>query len=145
MWIKYTLQINYIIMKKWFFGNIEALTLDNTNFRKVLYTGNNLQLVVMSVNVGEDIWMEIHPDHDQFLRFESGKGKVTINETEYQVGAEDVVVVPAWAKHNVENIWQNALKLYTVYGPAHHEEGTIHVDKKQAEENDEDFDGITTE
>jgi len=134
-----------MIMKKWFFGNIEALTLKNNKFREVLYTWNNLQLVVMAIKVGEDIWSEVHPDHDQFLRFESGKGKVTINDTEYQVGAEDVVIVPAWATHNVENTGNDELKLYTIYGPSHHKEGTIHIDKQQAEENDEDFDGEITE
>ena len=134
-----------INMKKWFFANIEELTLDNDNFRKVLYTGKNLQLVLMSIKVWEDIWMEVHPEHDQFIRFESGTGKVTIDETVYQVKAEDAVVVPAWAKHNVENTWDDELKIYTVYWPAHHEEGIIHTDKKDAEENDRDFDWTTTE
>lgn len=132
-------------MKKWYFGNIEDLTIENDNFRKVLYTGNNLQLVVMSLEVWEDIWSEVHSEHDQFIRFESGSWKVTINQSEYLVNAEDVVVIPAGATHNVENTWKDKLKLYTVYGPAHHEEWTIHIDKKQAEENDEDFDGRTTE
>ena len=132
-------------MKKWFFGNIEELTLENDNFRKVLYTGNNLQLVVMSLRVWEDIWVEIHPDHDQFLRFESGNARVTINDSEYMVGAEDVIIVPAGATHNVENTWEDELKLYTVYGPAHHQEWLIHSDRKQAIENERDFNGTTTE
>ena len=132
-------------MKKWFFWNIESLTVENENFRKVLYTGHNLQLVVMSIKVGEDIWMEVHPDHDQFIRCEGGTGKVTINESTYQMSSEDAIVIPAGAQHNVENTGTDELKLYTVYGPAHHKEWTIHTDKKQAEENDEDFDGKTTE
>lgn len=132
-------------MKKWFFGNIENLTVENDNFRNVLYTWHNLQLVVMSLNVWEEIGAEVHPDHDQFLRFESGNGKVIVDEVEYEIKAEDVVVVPAGANHNVINTGEDKLKLYTVYGPAHHEEALVHVTKKDAEENDRDFDGKTTE
>ena len=132
-------------MKKWFFGNIEELTLNNNNFREVLYTWKNLQLVIMSLNSWEDIGVEVHPDHDQFLRFESGVGRVIVNETTYDVKAEDVVVVPAGAEHNVVNTGSSELKLYTVYWPSHHEDWIIHTWKDNAEENDRDFDGKTTE
>lgn len=132
-------------MKKWFFGNIEELTLGNSNFRQVLYTGMNLQLVVMSIKVWGDIWEEVHPDHDQFIRCESGKWRVTINDAEYFITAENAVVIPAGATHNVENKGDDELKLYTVYGPAHHEEGIIHLDKEDAEANERDFNGTKTE
>ena len=85
-------------MKKGYKNNIEKLTLENNNFRQVLYTAVRCQLVLMSLKPGEEIGMEVHPDNDQFFRFEKGEGKVVINETEYAVGDGDAVIVPAGAK-----------------------------------------------
>ncbi len=131
-------------MKKGYKDNIEELTTSNNNFRKVLYTGAHCQLVLMSLLPGEDIGMEIHEDNDQFFRFDAGEGKVIINETEYEVKDGDAVVVPAGANHNVI-AGDSGLKLYTIYSPAHHKDGIVRSTKKEAEENEEDFDGVTTE
>jgi len=126
--------------------NIEKVTLENRNFRKVLYTGKHSQLVLMSLRPKEDIGMEIHAENDQFFRFESGQGKVIIDGNEYEVGDGVAVVVPAGAKHNIINISDSKeLKLYTIYSPAHHEDGIVRVTKKEAEADNEEFDGKTTE
>jgi mannose-6-phosphate isomerase-like protein (cupin superfamily) len=119
-------------------GNIEDLTLDNGFFRKVLFTGPNSQLVVMSLKPGEDIGEEVH-EEDQFFRFEDGWGKVVLGETEeYEVKDGDAVVVPAGLKHNIINISENEeLKLYTIYSPAHHPEGTVHETKEIAMEEED--------
>lgn len=131
---------------KGFKGDIEKETLANENFRKVLYTGKHLQLVLMSLETGEDIGEETHPGTDQFFRFESGTGKCVIDGNEYPVSAGDVVVVPAGAKHNIINTGTlAALKIYTLYGPPNHQDGTIRRTKEDAEKNEEQFDGITTE
>lgn len=132
-------------MKKGYKDNIEELTTSNENFRKVLYTGENSQLVLMSLLPGEDIGLEIHKDNDQFFRFESGNGKVIIDETEYEVKDGDAVVVPAGSEHNVICTGETPLKLYTIYSPAHHKDGIVRATKKEAMENEEDFDGLTTE
>lgn len=133
-------------MKKGFKENIEKLTLGNENFRKVLYTGAHSQLVLMTLQPNEDIGLEVHPDNDQFFRFEGGKGKVVIDGTEYDVEDGDAVVVPAGAEHNVLNISSaETLKLYTIYSPAHHKDGIVRATKKEAMENEADFDGATTE
>lgn len=131
-------------MKKGFKDNIEKLTEENDNFRKVLYTGENSQLVLMGLGPNEDIGMEIHDENDQFFRFEKGKGKVVINETEYEVEDGDAVVVPKGARHNVI-AGDDGLKMYTIYSPAHHKDGIIRETKDEAEQNEEEFDGITTE
>ena len=130
---------------KGFKSNIEKDTLKNKNFRKVLYTGKHLQLVLMSLKVGEDIGAEIHPDNDQFFRFESGLGKCVIDGNDYKVKEGDVIVVPAGAKHNVINVGDNELKMYTLYGPPNHQDGTIRNTKEDAEKMDEKFDGKTSE
>jgi mannose-6-phosphate isomerase-like protein (cupin superfamily) len=114
-------------------ANIEEETLSNSNFRKVLFTGPHSQLVAMSLLQGEEIGMEVHPDNDQFFRFEKGQGKVIINGEETNVGPEWVVIVPAGAQHNVINTGSEDLKLYTIYSPAHHPDGTIHKTKADAE------------
>lgn len=133
-------------MKKGFKGNIEDLTEENSSFRRVLYTGHNIQLVLMSLLPGEDIGMEVHDDTDQFFRFEEGEGKVIINEMEYQVKDDDAVVVPAGSQHNVINTSDtDPLRFYTVYAPPHHKDGTVHVTKADAQASDEHFDGQTTE
>jgi mannose-6-phosphate isomerase-like protein (cupin superfamily) len=130
---------------KGFKGNIEKATLENDNFRKVLYTGKHLQLVLMSLEAGEDIGTEMHPDTDQFFRFESGTGKCIIDRNEYNVREGDVIVVPAGAEHNVMNTGTEVFKMYTLYGPPNHEDGTIRATKEDAEENVEHFSGKTSE
>lgn len=116
-----------------FVGNIEEKTLVNTYFRQVLYTGVHAQLVVMSLALGEEIGLETHPNVDQFFRFESGEGKVIINGEESLVKNGSAVIVPAGAQHNVINISQTeALKLYTIYSPPNHPDGTIHKTKQEA-------------
>ena len=131
---------------KGFKSNIEKDTVENTDFRKVLYTGKHLQLVLMSLKPGEDIGEEIHSGNDQFFRFETGVGKCVIDKYEYAVTGGDVIVVPAGAKHNVINTDdETELKMYTIYGPPNHHDGIILVTKYDAEKNGEKFDGKTTE
>ncbi|MFZ2523430.1 MAG: cupin domain-containing protein [Minisyncoccia bacterium] len=133
-------------MKKGYKDNIEKLTEENENFRKVLYTGEDSQLVLMSLLPGEDIGSEVHPDNDQFFRFEKGNGKVVINETEYEVSDGDAVIIPRGARHNVINIsTETALKMYTIYSPAHHKNGVVRKTKAEAEADGPEFDGVTTE
>jgi mannose-6-phosphate isomerase-like protein (cupin superfamily) len=126
--------------------NIEKLTLENNDFRRVLYTGKNSQLVLMSLKPNEEIGMEVHEDTDQFFRFEKGQGKVIIDGNEKTVGDGDAVIVPQGAQHNVINTSSSeALKLYTIYSPAHHRNGVVHATKELAEKDDEHFDGVTSE
>ena len=126
--------------------NIEKLTLENNNFRQVLYTGKHAQLVLMSLAPGEEIGAEVHTENDQFFRFESGQGRVLIDDNEYEVGDGSAVLVPAGSNHNVINMSETeALKLYTVYAPSHHKDGIVRATKEEAEANDQEFDGITTE
>lgn len=127
-------------------ANIEKDTLANTNFRKVLYTGKHSQLVLMSLKPKEDIGMEVHPDNDQFFRFEKGMGKVFIDGNEYEIADGSVIIVPAGAEHNVVNVSETEdLKLYTIYSPAHHLDGVVRATKEEAEKDSPDFDGKTTE
>ncbi len=127
-------------------SNIESDTEKNENFRKVVYTGKNLQLVLMSLKVGEDIGEETHSDVDQFFRFESGQGKCILDGNEYQVTGGDAIVIPAGTKHNIINIDKSTeLKMYTIYGPPNHQDGIIRATKSDAEKEDETFDGVTTE
>jgi len=131
---------------KGFKSNIEKDTLENTNFRKVLYTGKHLQLVLMSLKAGEDIGEETHQNVDQFFRFESGTGKCIIDGNEYKVKDGDVIIVPAGAKHNIINTDSTAeLKIYTIYSPPNHEDGIIRATKEEAEKIPEKFNGKTTE
>lgn len=131
---------------KGFKSNIEKDTLKNKNFRKVLYTGQHLQLVLMSLKPKEEIGAEVHAENDQFLRFEGGKGRVIIDKTTYSVKDGDAVIVPAGAKHNVINVSATEdLKLYTIYAPPHHKDQIVRKTKESAEANDEEFDGKTTE
>lgn len=120
-------------------GNIEKLALENTNFREVVYTGQHAQLVLMSLKAGEEIGAEVHPIVDQFLRIEQGEGKVIINGEEHLVADGDGIVVPAGARHNLINMsGEGELKLYTIYSPPHHKDGTIHKTKQDAEADRED-------
>jgi mannose-6-phosphate isomerase-like protein (cupin superfamily) len=122
-----------------FVQNIEELTLSNSFFRKVLYTGQHAQLVVMSLKPSEDIGMEIHTTTDQFLRIENGEGKVIMNGEEHTLKDGSAIVVPAGTEHNVINTSaEHSLKLYTVYSPPHHKEGTIHKTKQEAEADQSD-------
>ncbi|MDO5343714.1 MAG: cupin domain-containing protein [Candidatus Saccharibacteria bacterium] len=130
---------------KGYYGNIEDLTVANDAFRKVLYTAKHCQLVLMSLPLGGEIGAEVHPDHDQFFRFEAGEGQVVIDDTVYDVTDGDAIIVPAGANHNVINTGDEPLKFYTIYGPAHHKEGIVHATREEAEAHDEDFDGVTTE
>lgn len=130
---------------KGFVDDIEKLTEDNDDFRRVLYTGKNLQLVLMAIQPGEDIGEEVHEDRDQFFRIETGEGEVRIDGVANKVKADDGIVVPAGAKHNVVNSGSGPLKLYTLYGPPEHIEGTVHRTKKDADAAHEHFDGRTTE
>ncbi|MFA6304415.1 MAG: cupin domain-containing protein [Patescibacteria group bacterium] len=127
-------------------GNVEQLTLANENFRQVLYTAEHSQLVLMSLKPNEEIGEEIHQENDQFFRFEAGEGKAIIDGNEYELVDGDVIIVPAGAKHNIINTSASqSLKLYTLYCPAHHRDGVIHATKEQAQGDDEEFDGQTTE
>jgi mannose-6-phosphate isomerase-like protein (cupin superfamily) len=130
---------------KGFADNIEKLTEENNNFRQVLYTGQNLQLVLMALLPGEDIGEEIHDDRDQFFRFETGVGEVWIDDVANAVKADDGVIVPAGAKHNVVNTGTEPLRLYTIYGPPEHLDGTVNSTKAEAEASHEHFDGRATE
>ncbi len=131
---------------KGFHAHIEKDTLENGNFRKVLYTGKHSQLVLMSLRPNEEIGMEVHPDNDQFFRFEKGQGKAIIDGNEYVLADGDVIIVPCGAQHNIINTSATEdLKLYTIYSPAHHKDGIVRATKEEAEKNEADFDGVTTE
>ena len=133
-------------MVKGFKTALEKETDVNTDFRKVLYTSKHLQLVLMSLEVGEEIGEEIHLENDQFFRFESGIGRCSVNETEYFVKDGDVLIVPAGAKHNILNASStDQLKLYTIYAPPHHKDGIVRHTKKDATERETLFNGETTE
>jgi mannose-6-phosphate isomerase-like protein (cupin superfamily) len=137
--------IKEMFAMKGFASDIERLTEENSNFRQVLYTGQNLQLVLMALQPGEEIGEEIHDDRDQFFRFEAGSGEVWIDGVINKVKADDGVIVPAGAKHNVVNTGSEPLRLYTIYGPPEHLEGTVHKTKADADASHEHFDGRTTE
>jgi mannose-6-phosphate isomerase-like protein (cupin superfamily) len=131
---------------KGFFTNIEKETLENSNFRKVLYTSKYSQIVLMSLRPKEEIGMEVHSENDQFFRVEKGVGKCIIDDNEYDIKDGSAIIVPRGAKHNIINTSETEeLKLYTIYSPPNHKDGIIHFSKKEAEESEEKFDGITTE
>jgi mannose-6-phosphate isomerase-like protein (cupin superfamily) len=131
---------------KGFNDNIEQLTLENDDFRRVLYTAAHSQLVLMSLKPNEDIGLEVHEDNDQFFRFESGQGRVIIDGNEYDVKDGSAIVVPAGAEHNVVNrSGSEALKLYTIYSPAHHRDGVVRATKAEAEADSPDYDGQNSE
>ncbi|MEK7129118.1 MAG: cupin domain-containing protein [Patescibacteria group bacterium] len=131
---------------KGFVSNIEKLSLENENFRKVLYTAKNSQLVVMSLKPGEDIGEEVH-ELDQFIRCEAGQARAVLNGVSHEISDGFVVVVPAGAKHNIINTSSDKeLKLYTLYSPPNHKDGTVHATKLDAmSDESEHFDGKTTE
>lgn len=129
---------------KGYIKNIEKEALENANFRKVLYTAKNCQLVLMSLKAGEEIGEETH-DLDQFLRIEAGKGKAILDDVEHEISDGFAVLVPAGTKHNIINGPEGEMKIYTVYAPPNHRDGVMHVTKEDAEKDDEHFDGKTTE
>jgi mannose-6-phosphate isomerase-like protein (cupin superfamily) len=131
---------------KGFAANIEKIALENADFRRVLYTAKNSQLVVMSIKPGEDIGEEVH-GLDQFIRCETGDGKAIMDGTEHNLSDGMIAVVPAGTLHNIVNISPDAdLKLYTIYSPPNHKDGTVHRTKADAiADESEHFDGKTTE
>lgn len=129
-------------MKKGYIVNIEEETLTNTDYRRVLYTAENCQLVVMCLRPGEEIGEEVHT-LDQFIRFEAGKAQVLLDGVVHDVKAEYAVVIPAGTRHKVINTGEADLKLYSVYSPPEHKDATVH--KTKADEREEHFDGVTTE
>ena len=132
---------------KGYHDDIEAQTTGNDDFRRVLYTGGHLQLVLMTLKPGEEIGAEVHEDRDQFFRFEEGEGTVDIDDNSYKVVDGSGVIVPAGARHNVRNTGSEPLKLYTLYGPPEHKDGVVQSTKEEADRrhHDEEWDGKTTE
>lgn len=128
---------------KGYFINIEDETKDNSDYRRVLYTGKNSQLVVMSIEPGDEIGEEIH-ELDQFIRIEKGKAKVILNKTDEREVEDDwAFIIPAGVWHNVINTGDKPLKIYTIYSPPEHKDGVIQ--KTKADEYEEHFDGVTSE
>jgi len=127
--------------------NIEKRTIDNQDFRRVLYTGHNLQLVVMTLQPGDEIGEEVHDDRDQFFRIEEGSGIVDIDGVPNDVGDDFAVIVPAGARHNVRNNGSEPLRLYTIYGPPEHRDGIVQSTKAEADRrhSSEEWDGKTSE
>jgi mannose-6-phosphate isomerase-like protein (cupin superfamily) len=121
---------------------IERETVENSNYRKVLYTAQSMQLVLMSIEPGDEIGEETH-HLDQFIRLEEGTARIVLDGVEYTVQKDWAVIIPAGVTHNVSNCGVGPLKLYSIYGPPEHKDGTIHVTKADAHE--EHFDGVTTE
>jgi mannose-6-phosphate isomerase-like protein (cupin superfamily) len=130
---------------KGYHDDIERLTTDNSDFRRVLYTGHHLQLVLMTLQPGEEIGAEVHEDRDQFFRFEVGSGQVDIDNNIYDVEDGSGVIVPAGARHNVRNTGDAPLKLYTLYGPPEHVDGLVETTRADAMARHEEWDGATTE
>ena len=132
---------------KGYVDDIEQATLANGDFRRVLYTGHNLQLVLMTLPPGCDIGEEVHEDRDQFFRIEEGEGVIRIDGTDNRVKDDFAVIVPAGARHNVINTGAEPLRLYTIYGPPEHKDGVVHKTKEQAEADhaNDEWEGETTE
>jgi mannose-6-phosphate isomerase-like protein (cupin superfamily) len=121
-------------------NDIEKLTLENINFRKVILTTTHQQLVVMSLNPKEDIGVEVHNSLDQFIKIESGEGKALLNGEEFSFSQGFSITIPAGTSHNIINSSEiNPLKLYTVYSPPNHKDGTIHKTKQEAIDNEEHY------
>jgi mannose-6-phosphate isomerase-like protein (cupin superfamily) len=134
-------------MKRGFCDDIEDLTEKNEDFRRVLYTGEQLQLVLMTLQPGEEIGEEVHADRDQFFRIEEGEGIIDIDGRENPVEDDIAVIVPAGTRHNVRNTSDDPLRFYTIYGPPEHKDGVVQATKAEAEarHHDEEWDGATTE
>lgn len=123
---------------KSYWENIEDLTKENENFRKVLFTGEHSQVVLMSLKPGEDIGQEVHPNVDQFFRVEEGRGKALLNGEELALSDGTALTVPAGAEHNIINTGDTALKIYTIYSPSNHPDGTIHATREEAMADEHD-------
>ncbi|MEJ7777666.1 MAG: cupin domain-containing protein [Sphingomicrobium sp.] len=134
-------------MKSGYCDNIDKATLANEDFRRVLYTGHNLQLVLMTLQPGDEIGEEVHADRDQFFRIEEGEGAIDIDGKENRVEDDFAVIVPAGARHNVRNIGSRPLRLYTIYGPPEHKDQVVQSTKDEADQrhHNEEWDGGTTE
>ena len=134
-------------MKRGYCDNIELATIENEDFRRVLYTGHHLQLVLMTLQPGEEIGEEVHEDRDQFFRVEEGEGAIDIDSRENRVEDDFAVIVPAGARHNVRNTGSRPLRLYTIYAPPEHKDGAVQSTKQDADRrhHDEEWDGGTTE
>jgi len=132
---------------KGFCGNIEQQTLDNQDFRRVVYTGGHLQLVLMTLQPDDEIGEEVHQDRDQFFRIEEGSGAIDIDGVANKVEGDFAVIVPAGARHNVRNTGATPLRLYTIYGPPEHKDGVVQSTKAEADARHphEEWDGATTE
>jgi mannose-6-phosphate isomerase-like protein (cupin superfamily) len=131
---------------KGFVTNIKAVILENKDFRRVLYTAERSQLVVMSIPAGTDIGEEVHEDVDQFIRIEEGEGQSVLDGVERELTDGSVVIIPAGVRHNIINTSKNdPLKLYTLYSPPHHEDAIVHKTKADALKDDEHFEGGTTD
>jgi len=130
---------------KGFIGDIEERTEENGDFRRVLYTGPHLQLVLMSLLPGEDIGEEVHPNTDQFFRVEEGKGEIAIDGRTTQIESDVAILVPAGARHNVKNTGVRPLRFYTLYAPPQHADKTVHRTRQDAEAAEEEFTGQTSE
>jgi mannose-6-phosphate isomerase-like protein (cupin superfamily) len=132
---------------KGFCDNIDRATVENEDFRRVLYTGKNLQLVLMTLQPGDEIGEEVHEDRDQFFRIEEGSGVVDIDGVENRVEDDFAVIVPAGARHNVRNTGSEPLRLYTIYGPPEHLDAIVQSTKAEADRRhpQEEWDGKTTE
>ncbi len=128
-----------------FVADIEDMTGHNSDFRRVLYTGRNLQLVLMALAPGEEIGEEVHPDRDQFFRVEEGAGEVWIDGRMSKVEGAFAIVVPAGARHNLKNTGREPMKLYTLYAPPEHADGTVHATRADALASTEHFAGRVTE
>jgi mannose-6-phosphate isomerase-like protein (cupin superfamily) len=134
-------------MKHGYCDDIEKATLENEDFRRVLYTGEHLQLVLMTLQPGDEIGEEVHPDRDQFFRIEEGEGAIDIDGRENRVEDDFAVIVPAGARHNVRNIGSGPLRLYTIYGPPEHKDQVVQATKEEADRRHphEEWEGETTE
>ena len=134
-------------MKRGYCDDINEQAIANNDFRRVLYTGQHLQLVLMSLQPGEEIGEEVHEDRDQFFRFEEGEGVVLIDGKENKVKDDFAVIVPAGARHNVKNTSDEPLQFYTLYGPPEHKDGVVQSTKAEADKrhDKEEWDGKTTE
>ncbi|MDP2800655.1 MAG: cupin domain-containing protein [Phreatobacter sp.] len=126
---------------KGFVAEIANMTEENSDFRRVLYTGTNLQLVLMSLLPGEDIGEEVHATHDQFFRIETGQGLVTIDGTQSKIKKDHAVIVPAGARHNIVNTGDEPMRLYTLYAPPQHRDGFVATTRALAEASAEKFEG----
>lgn len=120
---------------KAFIADIEDRTTGNRDFRHVIYTGPNMQLVLMSLAPGEEIGEEVHEDTDQFFRIEDGQGEVTIDGRSSRIEDDTAIVIPAGTRHNIRNTGDEPLRLYTIYAPPQHPDGTVQRTKAEAEEH----------